>query len=97
MTAIEFIKENYTLINGGEDYMCNHSGQLVGAEDIAEAYHQAKLKLLGIADVSGRLSYDELVLIAQKDNSYKYLNDASKINFETGVVIGYELAFKNAR
>jgi hypothetical protein len=53
MTATEFIKENYTLTNGGEDYICNHSGQLVGAEDIAEEYHQAKLKLLGIADVSG--------------------------------------------
>ena len=51
MTAIEFIKENYTVTNGGEDYMCNHSGQLVGAEDIAEEYHQAKLKLLGIGDV----------------------------------------------
>lgn len=54
MNAIEFIKENYTLTNGGEDYICNHSGQLVGAEDIAEAYHQAKLKLLGIADVVNR-------------------------------------------
>ena len=50
MTAIEFIKENYTVTNGGEDYMCNHSGQLVGAEDIAEEYHQAKLKLLGMRD-----------------------------------------------
>lgn len=51
MSAIEFIKVNYTLTNGGEDYVCNHSGQLVGAEDIADAYHQAKLKLLGIGDV----------------------------------------------
>jgi len=52
MTATQFIKENYTLTNGGEDYICNHSGQLVGAEDIAEEYHKYKLKLLGIADVS---------------------------------------------
>jgi hypothetical protein len=53
MTAAQFIKENYTLTNGGKDYICNHSGQLVGAEDIAEEYHQAKLKSLSIADVSG--------------------------------------------
>jgi len=52
MNATKFIKENYTLTNSGEDYRCNHSGQLVGAEDIAEEYHQAKLKLLGIADLS---------------------------------------------
>ena len=52
MTAKEFIKENYTVTNGGEDYICNHSSQLVGTEDIAEEYHQAKLKLLCITDVS---------------------------------------------
>lgn len=47
MEAKEFIKENYTLINGGEDYKCEYSGKIAGAEDIAESYHKHKLELLG--------------------------------------------------
>jgi hypothetical protein len=50
MNAKDFIKQNYTLTNSGKDCTCNHSGQLVGVEDVAEEYHKAKLKLLGLVD-----------------------------------------------
>ena len=71
MTAIEFIKENCTLVNGGEDYRCNHSGQLVGAENIAEEYHLYKLKLLGMANVVGISK--QLPVNSITDKEYKYL------------------------
>lgn len=50
MTAEEFIKKNYTITNGGEDYVCNHSGQLVGAGDIAESYHQHKTQWIPVSE-----------------------------------------------
>jgi hypothetical protein len=43
-TAEEFIKKNYTLINCGKDYVCNHSMQIVGYEDIANEYATIRLK-----------------------------------------------------
>ena len=78
MTATEFIKENYTLTNGGEDYICNHSGQLVGAEDIAEEYHQAKLKLLCIADVSCSLDFDKGYEKGWTDATSQAINEIQK-------------------
>lgn len=51
MTATEFINENYTPINGNKNYMCNRSGQLFSVEEIAEKYHQAKLKILATANI----------------------------------------------
>ncbi len=61
MTAKDFIKQNYSLTNGEEDYVCNHSGQLVGAEDIAEAYHKAKLDLENTVKVN-KTSENELLI-----------------------------------
>ena len=78
MTSTEFIKQNYTLTNGGEDYRCNHSGQLVGAEDIAEEYYKAKLKLLGIADVSGSLGFDEGYKKGWTDATSQAINEIQK-------------------
>ena len=83
MNATEFIKENYTLTNGGEDYRCNHSGQLVGAEDISEAYHEHKLKILGIADVSQQR---ELLLLFKKweqEVYYKPYDGAAELTVDT--------------
>jgi hypothetical protein len=92
MTATEFIKENYTLTNGGEDYICNHSGQLVGIEDIAEEYHQAKLKLLRIYDVIDSGNYSIATIRRKSDNklfscffrngSVKIIKDGDMLNYK---------------
>lgn len=92
MTAKEFIKENYTLTNGGEDYIYNHSGQLVGIEDIAEEYHQAKLKLLRIYDVIDSGNYSIATIRRKSDNklfscffrngSVKIIKDGDMLNYK---------------
>ena len=54
MTALEFIKKNYPKYN--EDFV--HTDIEINGcrlEELLEEYHQAKLKLLGIADVSDSL------------------------------------------
>ncbi len=65
-TAKEFIKENYTLTNGGEDYICNHSGQLVGTEDIAEEY-ASQPKWISVEDCIPPLNQK---VLGATDNGY---------------------------
>ena len=83
MNATEFIKENYTLTNGGEDYICNHSGQLVGAEDIAEEYYQAKLTLLGISPTVFYPNYPDNTLPDRMD----FDGCDGEYTIEVGVII----------
>lgn len=57
MNAKDFIEKNYTLSSVGSDYIYNHSGQLVDAEDIAEAYHKEKMREVLIEYEFKKLSY----------------------------------------
>lgn len=87
MTALEFIKKNYPKYN--EDFV--HTDIEINGcrlEELLEEYHQAKLKLLGIAIVSGSYywvkcftddKYEPAVAVNLYNNGtmyFKFLNGA---------------------
>ena len=93
MKAEHFIENNYHSKAGleADKLIEDKTGKEVSFEEIAEAYHEHKLKLLSIADVSSSFKVGTYTWYKQGDNKYCHWSEGLKMVIEKdGVVIKLE-------